>query len=191
MKCFSYFFQKTRFDISCKLSPGETICMKCQERKEKERKISWLLTSVEFVQRVVMVKVFKEKKKKKKKRFLLRFSSLLYQKSSEKKSLQQKYTFYEEKQKSTKELRFLFHYENKTFRLYGWVGWTCGAAILKNIEHICSQRNKHNVYPNKLLFNGFFFVLFFIYSTFIADHAICISIFRVGSKMISEEVRFN
>ena len=27
---FSYFFQKTGFDILCKLSPLETICMKCQ-----------------------------------------------------------------------------------------------------------------------------------------------------------------
>ena len=27
---FSYFSQKTGFDISCKLSPQETICMKCQ-----------------------------------------------------------------------------------------------------------------------------------------------------------------
>ena len=27
---FSYFSQKTGFDISCKLSPKETICMKCQ-----------------------------------------------------------------------------------------------------------------------------------------------------------------
>ena len=27
---FSYFSLKTRFDISCKLSPLETICMKCQ-----------------------------------------------------------------------------------------------------------------------------------------------------------------
>ena len=27
---FSYFTQKTGFDISCKLSPKETICMKCQ-----------------------------------------------------------------------------------------------------------------------------------------------------------------
>ena len=27
---FSYFSQKTAFDISCKLSPMETICMKCQ-----------------------------------------------------------------------------------------------------------------------------------------------------------------
>ena len=30
LKYFSIFFQKTRFDISCKLSPMETICMKCQ-----------------------------------------------------------------------------------------------------------------------------------------------------------------
>ena len=27
---FFLFFQKTGFDISCKLSPMETICMKCQ-----------------------------------------------------------------------------------------------------------------------------------------------------------------
>ena len=30
LKYFSYFPQKTGFDISCKLSPKETICMKCQ-----------------------------------------------------------------------------------------------------------------------------------------------------------------
>ena len=30
LKYFSYFSQKTGFDISCKLSPLETICMKCQ-----------------------------------------------------------------------------------------------------------------------------------------------------------------
>ena len=29
-KYFSYFTQKTGFGISCKLSPLETICMKCQ-----------------------------------------------------------------------------------------------------------------------------------------------------------------
>ena len=27
---FSYFSQKIKYDISCKLSPKETICMKCQ-----------------------------------------------------------------------------------------------------------------------------------------------------------------
>ena len=30
LKYVSYFFQKIGFDISCKLSPQETICMKCQ-----------------------------------------------------------------------------------------------------------------------------------------------------------------
>ena len=29
LKCFSYFSQKTGFNISCKLSPLDTICMKC------------------------------------------------------------------------------------------------------------------------------------------------------------------
>ena len=38
---FSYFSQKTEFDMSCKLSPVETICMKCQilfsgKKKKKE-----------------------------------------------------------------------------------------------------------------------------------------------------------
>ena len=30
LKYFSYFSQKTGFDVSCKLSPLETICMGCQ-----------------------------------------------------------------------------------------------------------------------------------------------------------------
>ena len=30
LKLFSYFHQKTGCDITCKLSPLETICMKCQ-----------------------------------------------------------------------------------------------------------------------------------------------------------------
>ena len=30
LKYFSFFPQKTGFDISCKLSPLETICMECQ-----------------------------------------------------------------------------------------------------------------------------------------------------------------
>ena len=29
-KQFSYLFKKIGFDISCKLSPEETVCMKCQ-----------------------------------------------------------------------------------------------------------------------------------------------------------------
>ena len=37
---FFFFFQKIRFDISCKLSPEETICMKFQTLfSEKEKKI--------------------------------------------------------------------------------------------------------------------------------------------------------
>ena len=30
LKYFSYFYRKIGFAISCKLSPQETICMKCQ-----------------------------------------------------------------------------------------------------------------------------------------------------------------
>ena len=40
---FSYFLQKISFDISCKLSPQETICMKCQNLfsvKKKKKDIS-------------------------------------------------------------------------------------------------------------------------------------------------------
>ena len=54
---FSYFFQKTGFDISCKLSPEETICMKCQilfTGKNKKNIIN--LSSAENAQRVVKVK---------------------------------------------------------------------------------------------------------------------------------------
>ena len=54
---FSYFFQKTEFDISCKLSPLETICMKCQilfSGKNKKNIIN--LSSAELAQGVVKVK---------------------------------------------------------------------------------------------------------------------------------------
>ena len=56
-KYFSYFSQKTGYDISCKLSPKETICMKCHilvSGKNKKNIIS--LSSAENAQRVVMVK---------------------------------------------------------------------------------------------------------------------------------------
>ena len=56
LNCFSYFSQKTGFDISCKLSPLETICMKCQilfSRKNKKTIIN--LLSAELAQRVVKV----------------------------------------------------------------------------------------------------------------------------------------
>ena len=43
LKYFSYFSKKIGFDTSCKLSPKETICMKCQilfSRKKKKKNIS-------------------------------------------------------------------------------------------------------------------------------------------------------
>ena len=56
LKYFFYFSQKTGYDISCKLSPKETICMKCQILffgKNKKKIIN--LSSAENVQRVVKV----------------------------------------------------------------------------------------------------------------------------------------
>ena len=53
---FSYFFQKTGFDISCKLSHMETICMKCQSLFSwKNKKNITILSSAELAQRVVKV----------------------------------------------------------------------------------------------------------------------------------------
>ena len=53
-KYFSYFYQKTGFDISCKLSPLETICMKCQILFAWKNIIN--LSSAELAQRVVKIK---------------------------------------------------------------------------------------------------------------------------------------
>ena len=54
LKCFSYFSQKTGFDISCKLSPLETICMNCQILfSGKTRKNIISLVSAELAKRVV------------------------------------------------------------------------------------------------------------------------------------------
>ena len=50
LKYFSYFSQKIGFDISCKLSPKETICMNCQSLfsgENKKRNVISLL-SAEF-----------------------------------------------------------------------------------------------------------------------------------------------
>ena len=64
-KYFFYFTQKTGFAISCKLSPLETVCMKCQILfcgKNKENIAN--LLSAELAQRVVKVTVnghFKER----------------------------------------------------------------------------------------------------------------------------------
>ena len=57
-KYFSYFPQETGFDISCKLSPLETICMKCQTlfSGKNKKNINYLL-SAGFAQRVVKIKV--------------------------------------------------------------------------------------------------------------------------------------
>ena len=53
--------QKIGFDISCKLSPEETVCVKCQSivsGQNKKKKKNNLL-SAEFAQRVVKVKSLK------------------------------------------------------------------------------------------------------------------------------------
>ena len=55
LKYISYFSQKTGFDISCKLSPLETICMKCQMLfSGKNKKNIFSLSSAELAQRVVL-----------------------------------------------------------------------------------------------------------------------------------------
>ena len=54
---FCLFFLKKGFDSSCKLSPKETICMKCQSLcsgKKNTKNIN--LSSAEFAQRGVKVK---------------------------------------------------------------------------------------------------------------------------------------
>ena len=53
LNCFSYFSLKTGFDISCILSPLETICMKCQILFSGKNVIN---LSVELAQGVVKAK---------------------------------------------------------------------------------------------------------------------------------------
>ena len=55
LKYFSYFSEKTDFDISCKLSPMETVCIKCQILFSRENKKNINLPSAELAQRVVKV----------------------------------------------------------------------------------------------------------------------------------------
>ena len=58
VKYFSYFSQKTGFDISCKLS--ETICMKYQTLfSGKKKKNITNLSSAELAKRVVKIKTLK------------------------------------------------------------------------------------------------------------------------------------
>ena len=61
LKYFSYFAQKTGFAISCKLSPLETICMKCQNQFSVMNKKNIItLLSAQLAQRLVKVKENKE-----------------------------------------------------------------------------------------------------------------------------------
>ena len=58
LKYVSYFFPENRIDISCKLSPVETICLKCLilfSGKNKKNIIN--LSSAEIAQRVVKSKM--------------------------------------------------------------------------------------------------------------------------------------
>ena len=51
-----YFSQKVGFEISCKLSPEETICMKFESLISGENKIIINLLSAELAQRILKVK---------------------------------------------------------------------------------------------------------------------------------------
>ena len=55
LKYFFLFFPETDFDISCKLSPMETICMKCQILVSGKNKKNINLLFAELAQRVVKV----------------------------------------------------------------------------------------------------------------------------------------
>ena len=60
LKYFSYFSLKTGFDILCKLSLMETICMKCQNLfSEQNKKNVNNLSSAELAQRVIKMKPVK------------------------------------------------------------------------------------------------------------------------------------
>ena len=63
LKYVSYFSEKTGFDISCKLSPIETFCMKCPILfSGKNKKTINILSYAELAQRVVKIKVKKRPK---------------------------------------------------------------------------------------------------------------------------------
>ena len=54
---FSNFSQKTDFDVSCQLPPGETVCVKCQilcSGKNKKNIVN--MSSAELANRVLKVK---------------------------------------------------------------------------------------------------------------------------------------
>ena len=57
---FLFFSKQTGFDITCKLSPMETVCMKCQilfSRKNKNKKTIIKVSSAELAHRVVEVRI--------------------------------------------------------------------------------------------------------------------------------------
>ena len=58
-KIFFLFFQKIGFHTSCKFSPLETICMKCQSlfSGENNKKNNISLSSAEFAQREIKVNI--------------------------------------------------------------------------------------------------------------------------------------
>ena len=55
LKYSSYFFPKIGCEISCKLSPKETICMKCQILFSMKKRKPFNLLSAEFVHSTVRV----------------------------------------------------------------------------------------------------------------------------------------
>ena len=56
---FFYFYQETGLDISCKLSPLVTICIKCQILFTGKNKKNINLSSTELAHRMVKVKIIK------------------------------------------------------------------------------------------------------------------------------------
>ena len=57
-RVFIYFYQETGLDISCKLSPLETICMKCQNLFSGEN-IS-ICCLLKILPRVLSVKLYRD-----------------------------------------------------------------------------------------------------------------------------------
>ena len=57
LKYFSYFPQKIGFGISCKLSPRETICLKCQNLFSGKSKKNIILCVCRIAHRMVTVNV--------------------------------------------------------------------------------------------------------------------------------------
>ena len=54
---FSFFSQKIGFDISCKLPPLETICIKCQSLLSEKNKKKYLKTSAEILHSILNINI--------------------------------------------------------------------------------------------------------------------------------------